>query len=63
MKDLIVRYARQPSTWKGITIVLGAFGIYVNPQVMDAIAVIVGVVVGGIDIAKDEFKHLPKEGE
>ena len=52
----IIEYLRQPSTWKGICMVLGAAGITVSPDLQNAILAGMLIVLGLVDIVQDEGK-------
>ncbi len=56
MFDTIIKYLKQPSTWKGLIGLLGAIGISLNPdQIAVIIPAIIGV-VGVIEVFVDEDK-------
>ena len=65
MWDTIIKYAKQPSTWRGIFSVLVSIGIlHISPEVSDAIvAVILQFIAFGegakgvINIMRDEGKQ------
>lgn len=56
MQELIFKYGTQPSTWKGLTLVLGAAGVAVSPEFMDAIGAAVMGLIGAIEVYRDEHK-------
>lgn len=49
-----IRQAKQASTWRGLAIGIGAIVAIVNPALGAAVIKAVGVVVGAIDIVKDD---------
>jgi len=57
MKEFIFKYGTQPSTWKGLTLVLGAVGVTVSPELVNAIGAVVASVIGAIEIYRDEHKE------
>lgn len=56
MKDLIISYLKQASTYRGIAIVLGALGVYIDPTAIELIGTAVGSVLGAIEIMRNEHK-------
>ena len=48
----ILNRAREPSTWRGIALLLGAFGVHLAPELLTAIGAAVGAVVGAIEVAR-----------
>lgn len=54
--ETVRRYINQPSTLKGITAVLGAFGIIIDPTAVQAILAGVAALWGIIEIFRDEEK-------
>lgn len=53
MLELIKTYAKQPSTWRGLTILLAASGIIVDPMLMEQ----VGLGVIGLIGLYETFKN------
>ena len=49
-----IRQAKQASTWRGLAIGVGTIVAIVNPALGAAVIKAVGVVVGAIDIVKDD---------
>lgn len=49
-----IRQAKQASTWRGLAIGIGTIVAIVNPALGAAVIKAVGVVVGAIDIVKDD---------
>ncbi|MNZ54088.1 hypothetical protein D3C78_719800 [compost metagenome] len=54
MKDLILKYVRQPSTWRGIALVLAALGITIDPALLEQIGVGVVGLIGLAEMIKNE---------
>lgn len=54
MKDALKRYAKMPSTWRGLALLLGAFGIAIEPQMIEAVAAGVTAVIGIIETARKD---------
>lgn len=59
MFDLLLAKFKEASTWRGIAIVLGAFGVYVAPELIDTIALAAGGVVGVIEILRADSNESP----
>lgn len=53
MLELIKTYAKQPSTWRGVAILLAASGIIVDPMLMEQ----VGLGVIGLIGLYETFKN------
>ena len=53
MKYLLDR-AKEPSTWRGLSVLLGALGVYANPDAIQQIGVSVGAVISVIEIFRRE---------
>lgn len=51
MKKYLLERASEPSTWRGISLFLTAFGIYVDPALFQQITTVGLSVVGLIGIA------------
>lgn len=54
MNETIKRYAKMPSTWRGLALLLGAFGIAIEPQMIEAVAAGVTAVIGIIETARKD---------
>lgn len=54
MNETIKRYAKMPSTWRGLALLLGAFGIAIEPQMIEAVAAGVTAVIGIIETARED---------
>jgi hypothetical protein len=48
----ILDRAREPSTWRGLALLLGALGCNLAPDLIPAIGTAVGAVVGAIEVAR-----------
>ena len=46
--------AKEPSTWRGLTMLLGAFGVYAHPDAIQQIGVAVGAVISAVEIFRKE---------
>lgn len=53
MKYILDR-AREPSTWRGLAVLLGALGIYANPDAIQQVGIAVGAVVSAVEIFRKE---------
>ena len=51
-----IRQAKQPSTWRGLAIGIGTIVTVFNPALGAAVIKAVGVVVGAIDVFKNDSK-------
>jgi len=56
MKQLIHKYIRQPSTWRGIALVLAAAGITIDPGLLEQIGVGVVGLLGLYETLRNERK-------
>ncbi|WP_288082190.1 hypothetical protein [Pseudomonas sp.] len=56
MNEVIKQYARQPSTWRGLALLLAAFGVVVDPGLIEQIGVGVVGLIGLVELAKNEGK-------
>lgn len=54
MKDYIIARAKEPSTWRGLFLLLTAIGIPVAPQMADAIITIGLALVGAVGVASPD---------
>lgn len=52
----IIRYLKQPSTWKGLVSIATGFGVALSPEQIAAIVAVGVSVVGAIDTFWDEDK-------
>ena len=57
---MIIDRLKEPSTYRGLSIILGLIGISVSPEQTNAISVAVGSVIGLIEIFRKE-KESPKQ--
>jgi hypothetical protein len=55
MKPILDRL-KEPSTWKGLIVVLGAFGIAIEPEMQTHIIAVGGGLFGIIEILRREKK-------
>lgn len=56
MIDVFKQYARQPSTWRGLALLLAAFGVVVDPGLIEQVGVGVVGLIGLIEVAKNDGK-------
>jgi len=54
--DEIKRYLTQPSTYKGIVLLLSVAGITVAPGAVETIGAALVAIIGLIEVARDEHK-------
>ena len=54
MKDYIIARAKEPSTWRGLFLLLTAIGIPVAPQMADAIITIGLALAGAMGVASPD---------
>lgn len=54
MKDLMKKYLVQPSTWRGLAVLLGALGVGIAPELLEQIGVGVAGVLGVIEVLRSE---------
>lgn len=52
--NTIKRYLKQPSTWRGLSILAGAFGIAIDPASLEMIGAGVLALLGLIETVRDE---------
>lgn len=46
--------AKEASTWRGLAVMLGAFGVYANPDAIQQVGVAVGAFVSAIEIFRKD---------
>lgn len=56
MIDVLKSYLRQPSTWRGLALLLSAFGVVVDPGLVEQVGVGVVGLIGLAELAKNEGK-------
>lgn len=54
MKTLIIARLREPSTWRGFSVLLGALGVGVAPQAITEIGTAVAATIAAIEIIRAE---------
>ena len=54
MKELVFKYLKQPSTWRGLTVLLGALGVAVLPGQIEAIGLAVASILGAVETFRNE---------
>jgi hypothetical protein len=54
--NAILSRLKEASTWRGLTIILTAFGLKLHPELADAIVMAGTAVVGGIEVIRKENK-------
>ena len=45
---------KEPSTWRGLSLLLGAFGVGVAPEAVNQIGVAVGAAIAAVEIFRRE---------
>ena len=50
--NYILDRLKEPSTWRGIALLLGAFGVHVAPELLPAIGGAVAAGIGVIEVAR-----------
>lgn len=53
----VIKQSKQASTWRGLAIGIGTLVAIVNPALGAAVIKAIGVVVGVIDVVKDDSKQ------
>jgi hypothetical protein len=53
MEYLITRL-KEPSTWRGIALLVGGFGIHVSPDLIPTIGTAVAAFIGVVEIIRKE---------
>lgn len=61
MIDFILRQAKQPSTWRGIIMVIGLIGYKVSPELQETIITAVGGAIALIEVIRNEMKPATPE--
>ncbi|MOA64022.1 hypothetical protein D3C78_1899420 [compost metagenome] len=56
MKDLVLKYIRQPSTQRGITLILAAAGITIDPSLLEQTILFVVTAIGLIETLRNETR-------
>lgn len=54
LKELIKTYARQPSTWRGIAILLAATGVVIDPMLLEQVGMGVIALIGLYETVKNK---------
>lgn len=52
--EILLSKLKEPSSWRGLAIVLGVFGYSVAPGMVDTIAAAVGGVIGVIEMVRSD---------
>ena len=45
---------KEPSTWRGLAVMLGALGVGVNPEAVNQIGAAVGAAIAAVEIFRKE---------
>ena len=53
----LLRQAKQPSTWKGIFVLLGLLGYSLDPELQNQLIISVTALISAIEIFRNESKH------
>lgn len=56
MKQLIHKYIRQPSTWRGLALILAAAGITIDPGLLEQVGIGVVGLLGLYETLRNERK-------
>lgn len=56
MLDALKRYARQPSTWRGLAILLAMAGITIEPGLLEQVGIGVAAAIGIGEVVMNERK-------
>ena len=43
---------KEPSTWRGLAVMIGAFGVHMHPDLMPAIATAVTAAIGLVEVVR-----------
>lgn len=54
--NAILSRLKEASTWRGLTIILTAFGLKLHPDLAEAIVMAGTAIVGGIEVVRRERK-------
>lgn len=54
--EILVTYLKMPSTWRGLSLLLGVAGVAVDPALVVEIGMAVGTIIGGIEVLRKEKK-------
>lgn len=54
MKALILARVREPSTWRGLSVLIGAMGVGIAPQAIIEIGTAVAATIAAIEIFRKE---------
>lgn len=52
--DTLIKYFKQPSTWRGLIAVVTAFGVSINPDQITAIVGLGVAAVGVVEVFRNE---------
>jgi hypothetical protein len=52
--NYILDRLKEPSTWRGLTVLAGAFGMHLSPDLIPAIGTAVAGVIGFIEVLRKE---------
>jgi len=58
MLDIILKYAKQPSTWRGFIAIATGAGLYISPDQVTAIVTAAVALAGVIEVFTDEDKKV-----
>lgn len=53
--DYFVSRLKEPSTWRGIALVVGGFGIHIAPDLIPTIGTAVAAFIGAVEMIRKEF--------
>lgn len=52
--DYIVARMREPSTWRGLALLIGAFGVQLHPDAMPAVGTAVASIIAAVEVFRKE---------
>lgn len=52
--DKVLGLFKQKSTWRGLAIIAGAFGVYIDPALIEAALLLSGAAIGAVEVAPDQ---------
>lgn len=54
LTGVLTRYAKMSSTWRGVAMLAGAFGVYLDPALLETIAAGVLAAIGLIETVRKD---------
>jgi hypothetical protein len=59
--DYIVARAKEPSTWRGVVVLLTGLGVSLKPEFAESIVTVGALIAGGIAVATSDKPGKPTE--